>query len=380
MRNFLLCLLLSFSAILRAQTYPQFGREIPVTITGDTVPDAMEPFISFDGKYMFFNSLNNGTTTTLYYAIYTNDSTFSFQGRLNGANLINPPHLDAVASMDTGNRFVWVTTRNYPSTYHNVMRGKFTGNSVIDTGRMLGNIYINIPGWIVMDCMLNYSGNRLYCANAYFNGCAGGVPCISQLNVASMVNDSTYNVMPTSAAQLAKVDDTGYDVYAPNTSFDDLELYYTRLKHGTFQTEVCVSVRNTITDTFSLPSVIYTDPLYVIEAPTISTDKMRLYYHKKQGSNFKLYLRYRIHPGGVNDIANSNDIHIYPNPATNQIHIDNLQNQNEDFFVDIYDAVGRCVMHIHRQVNVNTSLLAKGVYTLVIRQKGMVFEKKLIIL
>src|ERR1700719_4761516 len=91
---FSLALALGFSSV-SAQTYPSFGNEIPVTITGDTVPDAMEPFISPDGNTLFFNSLNNGTTTTLYYATKVNDSTFTFAGGLTGANLLTPPHLDA---------------------------------------------------------------------------------------------------------------------------------------------------------------------------------------------------------------------------------------------------------------------------------------------
>jgi hypothetical protein len=368
-----------FSTLLKAQTYPTFGREIAVTINGDTVPDAMEPFISPNGKYLFFNSLNNGTTTTLYYAVKVDDSTFTYQGPLTGANLINPPHLDAVASMDTANRFFWVTTRNYPSTYHNLMHGKFTGSSVMDTGRVYGNIYINTPGWIIMDAMLNYQGDLLYYANAYFNSCANGLPCKSQLAIGQKVNDSTYNVAPTSGAQLAKVDDTAYLVYAENVTQDGLELYYTRIKKNTLQTEICVAVRNTITDTFSLPSVIYTNPLYIIEAPTLTTDKMRLYYHKKMSSNFKIYLRYRTNLSGMNELTSSDQIHIYPNPATNEIHIE-MPNQNEEFSADIYDMFGRRVMSVQRKVIVNTSSLIPGIYSLVIRHKDGMFIKKLVIL
>ncbi|HTB32248.1 MAG TPA: hypothetical protein VK808_09500, partial [Bacteroidia bacterium] len=119
MKNILLfLLLLGIDQVSFCQSYPVFGPEFRVTILGDTVPDAMEPFISPDGNTLFFNSLNNGTTTTLYYSTKVNDSTFTFMGPLTGAN-INPPHLDAVASLDSANRFFWVTTRNYPSTYHN---------------------------------------------------------------------------------------------------------------------------------------------------------------------------------------------------------------------------------------------------------------------
>lgn len=39
-----------------AQTYPTFGTEIPVTLSGLTF-DAMEPSISDDGNYFFLTAL-----------------------------------------------------------------------------------------------------------------------------------------------------------------------------------------------------------------------------------------------------------------------------------------------------------------------------------
>jgi len=227
--------------------------------------------------------------------------------------------------------------------------------------------------------MLDFRGQQLYYANAYFNGCANGLPCVSQLAIGQNVNDSTYNVSPTSAAQLAKVDDTGYLVYAENITEDNLELYYTRIKKNTLQTELCVAVRNAVTDTFSLPSVIYSNPSYIIEAPTLTTDKSRLYYHKKMSSNFKIYLRYRTNLSGINELSNSDQIHIYPNPAKTEIHIE-MPTPNEEFSADIYDMFGRNVMSFQRKIIVNTGGLAPVVYSLVIRQKGNMFIKKLVIL
>jgi len=364
---------------VNAQTYPTFGREIPVTIIGDTVPDAMEPFISPDGMHLFFNSLNDGVHTTLYYCSKVNDSTFTYIGPLTGANLVSPPHLDAVASLDSANRFFWVTTRNYGYTYNNLFHGVFTGTGVIDTARVYGTLYIASPGWIIMDAAINYNGSLLYYANAYFNNCANGLPCISQLAIAQKVNDSTYNKVPTSVAQLYKVNDTGYLVYAENVTADGLELYYTRIKKGTTQTELCVAVRTAITDTFSLPSVIYTNPAYIIEAPTLTTDKMRLYYHKKVSSNFKIYLRYRNSSAAINEITNSDEVKIYPNPATNKINIE-LPGDKTEVSVEIYDMYGREIMHQLNSLNISLVNLTPGVYTMIIRQKERIFVKKLSVL
>ena len=85
-----LLILLIFSILISCSTnnestssYPTFGNEINVTINGLTF-DAMEPFISSNGNYLFFNNINNGINTKLYYATRVNDSTFNFVGELFG--------------------------------------------------------------------------------------------------------------------------------------------------------------------------------------------------------------------------------------------------------------------------------------------------------
>jgi len=78
----LFCLLLS-TLLVKSQIYPTYGPEMVVTINGLSF-DAMEPFISPDGNYLFFNNLNDGVNTKLYYATKVNDLTFNFVGELNG--------------------------------------------------------------------------------------------------------------------------------------------------------------------------------------------------------------------------------------------------------------------------------------------------------
>src|ERR1700722_20463485 len=85
---------------------PSFGvftNPEPVTIEGYS-QDAMEPFISPDGNYLFFNNSNSASTTNLYYATRIDDVTFQYQGEIAGANA-GPNTLTAVASMDINNIF-----------------------------------------------------------------------------------------------------------------------------------------------------------------------------------------------------------------------------------------------------------------------------------
>ena len=71
--------------------YPSFGPELEVSINGLTF-DAMEPFIAANGNYLFFNNINDGADTKLFYATKVNDSTFTFVGELIGTNQTTASH------------------------------------------------------------------------------------------------------------------------------------------------------------------------------------------------------------------------------------------------------------------------------------------------
>lgn len=113
MKLIFITIILLNTSTARTQIFPSFGSEIDVTINGLSF-DAMEPFISSSGDYLFFNNLNDGIDTKLYYATRLNDSTFNYIGELNGTNQVTPLHLDAVADMDSINNFYWTSTRDYP--------------------------------------------------------------------------------------------------------------------------------------------------------------------------------------------------------------------------------------------------------------------------
>ena len=104
MRFSYLITMLIISLGLKAQTTPIYGNDIKVTINGYTL-DAMEPHISPDGNALFFNSLNSGGTTNLYYAAKVNDSTFNLVGLMPVVNETVTPYLNAVASLDTADNF-----------------------------------------------------------------------------------------------------------------------------------------------------------------------------------------------------------------------------------------------------------------------------------
>lgn len=279
-------------------SYPSFNTEIEVSINGLTF-DAMEPFVSPDGDYLFFNNINDGINTKLYYATKINDSTFNYVGEITGTNQVVTPHLDAVADMDSNNNFYWTSTRDYPNELNNLFYGTFSTGNVSEIKRVQGDFNMNIPGWLVMDHGISLDGQYLYFNNARFDGTNCQGPCETVLGIAQKNNDSTFSILPNSRLILQNITDPNYIYYAPCISSDNKELYYTRYLKGQVTSstvfEICVAVRNNSTSSFSVPKVLFSETISsLIEAPTLTVDKNIIYYHRKNSGSHKIVMRYRI--------------------------------------------------------------------------------------
>jgi len=277
--------------------YPSFGPEIEITING-LLFDAMEPFVSPDESYLFFNNLNDGVNTKLYYATKINDSTFNYVGELTGANQTVSPHLDAVADMDANDNFYWTSTRDYPIELNNLFHGTFSAGNISGIERVQGDFNMNIPGWLIMDHGISLDGQYLYFNNARFDdmNCQG--PCETTLGIAQKENTTTFSTLPNSASILKNINDANYIYYAPCISSDNLELYYTRYLKGQITSstifEICVAVRSNPLSEFSFPRVLFSETISnLIEAPTLTIDKSIIYYHQKTADSHKIMMRYR---------------------------------------------------------------------------------------
>lgn len=354
-----------------AQTFPSFGPEIKVLISGYS-GDAMEPFLSPDGNTLFFNSLNNGIDTKLHYATRADDSLFTYVGEVIGANEPGNPQLNAVASLDTTGNFLWASTRDYPGNFDNLHRGDYSGGTISNVNRVHGTFYVYQPGYIVMDAALTFSGNELYYCNAFFDTCT--IPCSATLGIASRVNDSTFNTTANSAYILQHVNDTDYCVYAPQLSTDGLELYFTRYLKGSFNTEICVSVRNTVADTFSSPMVLISEFPNAPEAATLNTANTLMYYHKKTNGTYTIYLRYRDITGIEEN--SQNFIFVYPNPASTAISVPGIEPADE---IVITNSLGQ-TMNRKQYINtVDVADLPEGIYVLHVQRGEVAFTSILTI-
>jgi hypothetical protein len=263
--------------------YPEFIEEQAITILGYN-SHAMEPFITKDGNYLFFNSLNDGINTSLYYAQKQDYKTFTFMGEISGVNGV-APHLDAVASLDMHNDFYFVSTRNYPAVIENLQTGQFDDGTVSDVTPVYGDFNIPITGWLIMDAEVCKDGNYLYYVNAKFSG--QPLPDESKIGIAVKQN-TLFEKQNKSDEILQNINNATHLVYAPSISSDGKEIYFTRIKKGSFLTEICVSVRKNTLESFSVPKV-----LKILgdtpEAVSVTDDKSRIYYHKKYNGIYQIF-------------------------------------------------------------------------------------------
>jgi hypothetical protein len=257
-----------------------------VEITG-LVGSAMEPFISCDGRYLFFNNRNEPSTETdLFLAERSGDGTFRLLGPLAGANQ-PPPALDAVASLDVRGRLFFVSTRSYDATLSTLYTGSFQDGRVEGVQLVPGNVSRRVRGWLTMDAEVSRDGNLLYFASARFTG--GAIPEESDLEVARRADD-TFTVSEESRRLVANLNTRALE-YAPATSADNLEILFTRLE-GTAAL-ILRSARADASLPFAAPTPVDGFTGFV-EAPSLTCDGNTLYYHRRDGGEFSIFRAERV--------------------------------------------------------------------------------------
>ena len=267
----------------------------PVTIEGYS-GRAMEPFITPDGKTLFFNNSNEpGVDTNLHVATRLGPNAFRHVGELAGAN---SPVLDAVPSMDLDGRFYFTTVRQYEHDGKSIFSGRFRKGVLEDVHPVEGTLTPTVPGWINMDVGISPDGRTMYISRARFE--AGvPIPKESDLMAATRIGDS-FAIDPRSQDLLAKVNTPALE-YAPAISTDGLELYFTRASGlGTGRGEdvrlrIMVARRRLSDVPFDEPRVLDRLTGYV-EAPSPSLDGKEMFFHKKSDGTFAIYRAERHDP------------------------------------------------------------------------------------
>ena len=286
-----------------------FANPRKVTLVGYT-GDAMEPFISRDGNILFFNNLNSASLsygdnndTNIHYAVRIDDVTFEYMGKVTGASTDETPEtneLEGVASMDEQNKFYFISTLDYldqnsPNYLSSIFQAEYVNGSLLNI-KSLPNLKNDrpsnqaaVPGELNFDAEIHYAGDILYFVEGIFSGKA--FPDEADIGVAENV-DGLFVVKEGSSDELALINSDALE-YAPSISSDMLELYFTRLSGSLasgFDFGIYIATRPSISKAWSNISKIEAISGDTIEAPSLSFDGKRLYYHQKDSNVFQIYL------------------------------------------------------------------------------------------
>jgi Tol biopolymer transport system component len=249
-----------------------------VTIEGYT-DDAMEPFLSRDGKYLFFNNLNEPkVNTNLHWAERIDDLHFKYRGEIQG---VNTPDLEGVASMDRDGNFYFVSNRSYSKTASTLYRGKFADGSITGV-ELVPGVSLAKPGIVNFDAEISADGNTLYFVESQFS--IFGHPKSARILFARR-SGNTFVRDPASASILKAVNTNGLN-YAPATSTSECEVFFTRV--GPQGPAIYMAQRPSKTQPFQEPLRLSAITGFV-EAPTLSPDELSLYYHKKENGRLVIY-------------------------------------------------------------------------------------------
>ena len=265
-------------AISPSGTYADFSNPQPVTLLGYT-GDAMEPFLTRDGRYLFFNNSNDPRTNTdLFWAERVDDLTFRFRGEILG---VNTPALEGVPSMDGDGRFYFVSNRSYNQTASTLYRGRFSEGHI--TGiELVPGVSLAKPGIVNFDAEISDDGAVLYFVESHFD--RTGHPRTASILFARRSGD--HFIRAEDSSRIMAAINTGTLNYAPAVSPSQLEIFFTRLDPG--GPRIYAATRSSADLPFEAPRRIEAITGFV-EAPTLSPDGRSLYFHRKVGDHFVLY-------------------------------------------------------------------------------------------
>jgi hypothetical protein len=254
----------------------EFAHPQRVTLRGYS-DHAMEPALSRDGRYLFFNNSNDpSVNTNLHWAERIDDLAFQYRGELVG---VNTAALEGVPSMDRNNLFYFVSTRSYDQTSSTVYRGTFS-NGTLSGIELVPGISAQVPGRVNFDAEISPDGNTLYFVDSQF-GPAG--PQTADIVIAER---SGASFARTGQSGILERINTSALEYAPATSESGLEIFFTRLDGDT--PVIYTAWRTNTSVPFGEPKKIGAITGFA-EAPSLSADEKSLYYHKKEGGLFVIY-------------------------------------------------------------------------------------------
>jgi len=237
---------------------------------------AMEPFISLDGRFLFFNNDDDprSPNKSIMFAQRTGPLSFSYLGELPGVNLHVRDKVEAAPSMDRQGRFYFTSTTSYERDRHTVFAGDFDGARVTNVHVVGGDINSLADGELNMDMNISPDGEMLYVSKARLGllSLVTHAPVGVQLLMARRAGNQ-FNIDPGSTQILRNVN-SGLD-YAPAITDDGLELYFNRGPNT-----IMVATRVSRNEPFGAPRSLDALSGGVVEGPSLSLDRREMFFHK----------------------------------------------------------------------------------------------------
>jgi hypothetical protein len=258
-----------------------FKNPIEITITGYN-GSAMEPFISYDGKYLFFNNpTEENQSGDIHYAEFSNNEIFVYKGLVQG---VNTNKFEGAPSMDASGNFYYTSLNTYPQNFLSIYRGKFNNGSVTNVTAIDQNLTQKQIGKVDMDAVISSNGEKLILAIGTFT--TKNYPDESNLIIASKINDTF--IKDSNSDEILKNINSDLPEYAASLSSDGLELFFNRsnLPHDF---KIMKASRSSINEAFGIPLEIETTSGGIIEGASITSDGKELFYHKKINGQFKIF-------------------------------------------------------------------------------------------
>ena len=282
---------------------------LPRGARGTTI-STEEPFLSRDGRFLFFNSGEDEGRKDLHFAERLGEK-WVYRGTL-GPGVNDPRSVQATPTMDDSGRFYFLDARA-PSMIR-------TGLFVPEKGKLQNVTDLQgVPGKKIglfpptftgnMGVEVSADGKTLFLSRAVWrrNGKSLGSLLEADILLAVKRKDGRFHVDPSLSRRILAEVNTKDLEYAASLSSDGLELFFTRLalsdlRAGRLRSRILRTVRPSTSDPFGPPEEIETiGASDFVEAPSISGDGKTLYYHKKAGKKFRIFQVTRA--GGKGDRA-----------------------------------------------------------------------------
>jgi hypothetical protein len=244
--------------------------------------EAMEPFVSRDGRFLFFNTRNDPRTdTNIHFAEVAFDGHFRYLGLLEGTRSTD---LDAVATMSANNHFCFISPREYRRTLVSVFCGLFNGTKVVDATPQAG-LATERLGRLIFDVEIAADGRSMIYAEGTFSG--KDVPDEADLFLAKLGADG-FEPDPAGRRIFANLNTSALE-YAPGLSADGLTLSFTRLEGiWPFQSAALFrATRKRTNQPFGGPRRLTAIEGFV-EGATYAPDGT-LYFHKRVNGKFQIW-------------------------------------------------------------------------------------------